>query len=319
MASWLFLILISVCVGFLLKSILTSLVLLRKPPLRPISILPIIISNLLYGCMSFLEIEPILCDLHANYGPIISFRIGYCLIVIIVNCSSANEALIQNGAIFADCLTPHATNKIISSNQRTIIFAGYGPTRCLLRHNLTSEIFQASHIKSYSRSHNLVLNILLNLMVYCFNNNHFRYAMFRLLALMCFGERVEETKIREIETVQRHLLLSLGHVNILNFWPRLTKILLKKQWQQFWQLHGDQEALLVPLINSRREKLKAASDADDYQFAICYVDTLLGLELPEEKRKLDIYNGNRQFVLQISQREHRYIGRRQHCSGSWRI
>ncbi|CBI26442.3 unnamed protein product, partial [Vitis vinifera] len=37
--------------------------------------------------------------------------------------------------------------------------------------------------------------------------DHFRYAMFYLLVLMCFGDKLKENQIREIETIQRRLLL----------------------------------------------------------------------------------------------------------------
>ena len=57
--------------------------------------------------------------------------------------------------------------------------------------------------------------------------------IFCLLVLMCFGDKLEESKIKEIETIQRRLLLAFSRFNILNFWPSLTKILFRKRWQEF--------------------------------------------------------------------------------------
>ena len=113
--------------------------------------------------------------------------------------------------------------------------------------------------------------------------------MFCLSVLTCFGDKLEEPKIKEIETIQHRMLLSYGRFNMLNFWPSLTKLLFKKQWQELLQIRKDQEAVLVPLINSRRkvkEEIIKKGAAED-ELVVCYVDTLLGLELPEEKRKLD--------------------------------
>ncbi|PON77594.1 Cytochrome P450, E-class, group I [Parasponia andersonii] len=300
MESWVLIIItvtVSAFIPLLLKSILTSLFFpkIKKLPPGPPT-LPII-SSLIWLRKSFSELEPILRNLHTKYGPVVSLRIGSRPAVFVADRFLAHQALVQNGAVFADRPPALPAGKLLNSNQHNISSAGYGPTWRILRRNLTSEILHPSRVKSYTRARKWVLHILLNRLhdqggqgVGVRVIDHFQYAMFCLLVLMCFGDRLEEAKIKEIETVQRRLLLSFRRFNILNFWPSFTKILLRKRWQELLQLREDQDAVLVPLINSRKKvkeemMTKGGASAED-ESVVCYVDTLLGLELPEEKRKM---------------------------------
>lgn len=104
---------------------------------------------------------------------------------------------------------------------------------------------------------------------------------------MCFGDKLDESQIKEIEKVQRRQLLAFGKFNILNFWPRLTKIVFSKKWEQFLQLLKDQENVLVPLIRARKKmKEEERLGINEKEYVLSYVDTVLDLQLPEEKRKL---------------------------------
>ncbi|KAH9657781.1 cytochrome P450 superfamily protein [Citrus sinensis] len=117
--------------------------------------------------------------------------------------------------------------------------------------------------------------------------DHFLYAMFCLLVLMCFGDKLDESQIKKIENVQRRLLLAVGKFNILNFWPRLTKIVFFKKWIQFLQVRRDQENVLVPLIRARKKmKEEESLGVNKEEYVLSYVDTLLDLQLHEEKKKL---------------------------------
>ncbi|XP_062119679.1 cytochrome P450 89A2-like [Humulus lupulus] len=285
---WLSLILIPF---FLLKFISK-----RSPTLPPGPFTIPIIGTILSLRKSFSDLEPILRNLHAKYGPVVALRIGSRPSVFIADRHLAHQALVHNGAVFADRPPALPTTKIFNSNQHSVSSARYGPTWRLLRRNITSEILHPSRVKSYSRARKWVLDILLNRLESDARSaadgvrvmDHFQYAMFCLLVLMCFGDKLDESKIKEIETIQRRILLGFSRFNILNFLPGLTKIVFRKRWQELFQLRYDQLEVLVPLINSREkvEEAKIATNDDD-DFVLCYVDTLLGLELPEEKRKLD--------------------------------
>ncbi|KAF3444112.1 hypothetical protein FNV43_RR13802 [Rhamnella rubrinervis] len=299
METW-SLILISLCISFLLKATLT-LLFRSKPKPEPTGKLPPgpitipIIGNFLWLYKSFAELEPVLRNLHEKYGAIVTLHIGTRPAIFIRSRSLAHEALIQNGAVFADRLPALLADKIITSNQHNISSASYGPKWRLFRRNLTSEILHPSRVKSYSRARKWVLEILVNslqLQSKVRVKDHFQYAMFCLLALMCFGDKLDENKIKEIEAVQRRLLLGIGRFNVLNFWPSwLTKILLRKRWEELLQIRKDQEAVLVPLINARKKTKLMSNGKEDHhdeeEAVVSYVDTLLELQLPDEKRKLD--------------------------------
>ncbi|XVF06817.1 hypothetical protein REPUB_Repub06bG0083300 [Reevesia pubescens] len=184
------------------------------------------IHNFLWLRKSTSELEHSLQSIHAKFGPIVILWIGFRPAIFIANRSLAHQALIQNGAIFANRPKPLVTNKIFNINS---VF--YGPTWRLLRRNLTSEILHPSRIKSYSNARNWVLKILLD----CFKSQyksgdpvyilkHFQHALFCLLVLMCYGDKLETKQIKTIEEVHRDLLLNIGRFRILNFWPSVTEL-----------------------------------------------------------------------------------------------
>ncbi|KAH0659585.1 hypothetical protein KY289_028333 [Solanum tuberosum] len=111
--------------------------------------------------------------------------------------------------------------------------------------------------------------------------DHFRYAMFYLLVLMCFGENIDEAQVKLIHDVQRRWMQSAGRFINLSFIPRsLQKIIYRKQWKELIQLIQDQESVFMPLIEAR---MKAKTEED----VVAYADTLLNLEFPEKKRKFN--------------------------------
>ncbi|KAJ8774794.1 hypothetical protein K2173_017240 [Erythroxylum novogranatense] len=258
------------------------------PPVFPV------IGNFLTLPKSPLELESLLRSLRSKFGPIITLHLGSRPTIFVLDHSLAHEALVQNGAHFADRPPPLATHKIASSNQHDINSAFYGPTWRALRRNLTSTILHSSNVKYFSEARKLVFKTLKN-KLHCQSNSrhpvgvreHFRYAIFSLLAFMCFGERFDQKQVEEIDKVVQRSFLGIYTFHKLNLWPRLTRIILYKSWKEFLQIYKDQDNMLIPLIIERRKKLKEDGEqgqAEDY--ALSYVDSLLDLQLPEERRKL---------------------------------
>ena len=70
---------------------------------------------------------------------------------------------------------------------------------------------------------------------------HFQSAMFSLLVLMCFGDKLNEKEIMEIQQVQQEMLVNLQRFVLLNFWPKLMKILLRSRWKAYLHLKAKQE------------------------------------------------------------------------------
>ncbi|XWS59123.1 hypothetical protein CRYUN_Cryun08bG0095100 [Craigia yunnanensis] len=295
METW-FLILLTISIALLLKAFINLFSSKKLPHTLPPgpSTFPII-GNIIWLRKSIFQIEPILRNLCLKLGPMVALHIGPRPSIFVFDRSLAHQALVQSGSLFSDRPKALPTNKIMNSNQHNISSACYGPTWRLLRRNLTSEILHPSRIKSYLHARKWVLEILFDSLYSKAKSgepvqvlDHFQYAMFCLLVLMCFGDKLSQDQIKEIEAVMRRPLLNFGRFNILNFWPRVTKVLLRKQWEQLFQLRKDQEDVLIPLIRARKkakEERLSKKESDDYVLA--YVDTLLDLELPEEKRKLD--------------------------------
>ncbi|XVE90372.1 hypothetical protein DITRI_Ditri20bG0072300 [Diplodiscus trichospermus] len=301
METW-FIILCLISISISLRALLNLLSFSsrkRSPTLPPgPSNIPII-SSILWLRRNFSDLEPILRTLHKKLGPMVTLNILSRPAIFVSDRSLAHQALIQSGALFADRPKPTTIAKIVSCNQHNINSASYDPTWRILRRNLTAEILHPSRVKSYSHARKWVLQILLESLMPSSKSgepvrivDHFQYAMFCLLVLMCFGDKLNQEQIKEIENVQRRLLLGLGsgRFNILNFCPNLTRFLLQKRWKEFFQIIEDQENVLVPLIRARKkvkeERLSNNKEDTNDENVLAYVDTLLDLQLPEGKRKL---------------------------------
>lgn len=150
-------------------------------------------------------------------------------------------------------------------------------------------------MKSYSHARKWVLDILFDGLQEKAKSGEsvevlvqFQYAMLSLLVLMCFGDKLSQQQIKEIGDLQRRVFTGFGRFNVLNLWPRVTKILLRKKWDQLFKLRKDLEDSYIPLIRARKKaKDERLSNKGSDDYVLAYVDTLLDLELPEEKRKLD--------------------------------
>ncbi|KAL5163147.1 Cytochrome P450 89A9 [Glycine soja] len=292
MEAW-FIIPVTLCVCMLTRAILFSLhkktiTIPPGPPHIPI------ISSILWLRKTFSELEAVVKTLHAKYGPIITLRIGTERTIFIADHSLAHQALIQHGSLFSDRPKARAALKILSSNQHNISSASYGVTWRTLRRNLASEMLHPSSVKSFSRTRKWVVHTLLTRLKSdsSQSNNpikvihHFQYAMFYLLVFMCFGERLDNGKVRDIERVLRQMLLRFGRFNILNFWPKVTMILLHKRWEELFRCRKEQEDVMVPIIRARKQKRAKEGVGLNDGVVVSYVDTLLDLQLPEEKREL---------------------------------
>ncbi|OMO88808.1 Cytochrome P450 [Corchorus capsularis] len=293
METW-FIILITISISLLFRVLITLFSSSNpKKPSQPLPPGPInipIISNISWLMKSFSDLEPILRNLHGKFGPMVTLNILSRPSIFVADRSLAHQALVQNGALFADRPEAPTVGKIVSCNQHNINSAFYGSTWRLLRRNLTAEILHPSRIKSYSHARKWVLEILFESLLPHSKStepvrviDHFQYAMFCLLVLMCFGDKLNQEQIKEVEDVQRRLLLGLGtKFNILNFWPKLTRILLRNRWNEFFQVIEDQEKVLTRLIRARKKVKEEKAETSE---VLAYVDTLLDLQLPEEEEQ----------------------------------
>ncbi|PWA76231.1 cytochrome P450 [Artemisia annua] len=148
-----------------------------------------------------------------------------------------HQILIKNGAVVSD------RPRIFGF--RTITSASYGPNWRALRRNLASVFLHTSHVKSFAWARKWVFG---NLIGHLYKQDkkakgimvlkHFRYAIFSLSLLMCFGEKLDDCQIHDIATVQHHLLslIFTWKLNVYMVFPRLFKILLRNTWKIFEKL-----------------------------------------------------------------------------------
>ncbi|KAJ0964265.1 hypothetical protein J5N97_029387 [Dioscorea zingiberensis] len=256
-----------------------------------------IVGNLIWLRRSSLRnIEHILRDLHARLGPIVTLRIGSRPAIFISDRHLAHEALVARGAIFADRPKSLRATIILNTNQRNISSASYGPLWRLLRRNLISEILHPSRVKLFSHGRRWVLNILTaklrasaeaNSGVVLDFKENIQFAMFCLLVLMCYGEKLDEKAIRDIETAQRNFLLFASKLNVFAILPSLSKLIFRKRWNTVMDLRQKQADIIVPLIRAReKHKAKHNKEQDDEaRFFYSYLDSLLDINLPEEENR----------------------------------
>ncbi|KAL2906861.1 Cytochrome P450 89A2 [Bienertia sinuspersici] len=299
MEIW-FMIIVTACIAALLKALFSIILSKTKPKIPPGPRGFPLISRVQWLGKSSTDMEAALRRLCSKFGPIVNLPIGRYPVIFVSDRSLAHQALVHDGAVFADRPKPLPVSKIITSNQHNISSASYGPNWRLFRRNLTAQILHPSKAKDFSHARKWTLDILLNRLRVSSGVehadavkvvDHFRFAMFCLLVFMCFGDKLDEPQIKEIEDIQFRLLTSFNYFAILNLWPSLTRILLQSRWNELFNMRKKQEEVLVPKIRSRKHLIEEARIPDDQKnskLVNCYVDSLLSMEIPEgdSKRKL---------------------------------
>nr|XP_043623746.1 cytochrome P450 89A2-like [Erigeron canadensis] len=248
----------------------------------------VLASNFVILTNSLPALEPFVRNFKLKYGSFITLFVGYHPSIFVSSHSLAHKVLVQQGAIFSDRPT--------SIPARNISSASYGPTWRLLRRNLATEILHPARVKSYSWARKWALHILINQLREHKGSDgikvvdHFHYAMFCLLVLMCFGDKLDEKTVNEIARVQRYSLFAAGsgRFDMLGLMPRLGKILFRNRWKELLQIRHDQEQVMIPLIKSRIEAVNSGRNLLGDKKIVAYVDTLVNLKLPEEEAD----NGN---------------------------
>ncbi|KAF7137145.1 hypothetical protein RHSIM_Rhsim07G0174500 [Rhododendron simsii] len=323
----LFLLFASLCICISLHSLLnlfrTKLKLPPSPPTIPF------LGNLLWllkSSQDFSHLEPVLRRLRAKYGPIVTLHIGSRPAIFITSHGAAHRALVQNAAVFASRPPALEATKIFFSNQHTVSSAAYGPLWRVLRQNLAS-FLHPSKLHLFANGRKWAYRVLREKLraeaesakgKAILVQDHFQHAVFCLLVYICFGEKLEETAVREIEAAQRPILTNFIRFNVLNFMPRLGKIVFRKLWRELFEIRRNQENVILPLIRQRQERMNnkkienhqgdtpdprtkkthqedtpdprtKKTHQEDVENIVPYVDTLFEIRLPEE-------NGGRKFT-----------------------
>ncbi|EEC67308.1 hypothetical protein OsI_34309 [Oryza sativa Indica Group] len=222
-------------------------------------------GNLLWLRHSAADVEPLLLKLFDKYGPVVTLRIGWRLSIFVADRHLAHAALVGAGAKLAE--RPRtATSMLLGVSENIITRSNYGAMWRLLRRNLVSHMLQPSRVDQFAPARVWARRVLMGKLRETSGGGGgdapnvteaFQHAVFCLLVLMCFGERLDEPA---------HLFRGR-----LDAWHALLR---------------RQKELFVPLIEARREYKKLASQglppARETTFQHSYVDTLLDVKIPEE-------------------------------------
>ncbi|XP_044970987.1 cytochrome P450 89A2-like [Hordeum vulgare subsp. vulgare] len=282
-------------------AVLLPLLLLLLPAFRPskASRLPLppsppavpVLGPLLWLWRARSRLEPAIRDLHRRHGPVLT--LGFLSprpAVFVSGRRVAHRALVQRGHAFASRPPAIAPFVILTSAQRTVSSAPYGPLWRSLRRNLTSGVLHPARVaRLYAPARRWALALLASglenessrsecgvvTVVECL-----QFAMSSLLTYMCFGSRLPAGRVRQIEAVQRELFSSYIGFQVFAFCPALTKRLFRTRWRKVLSIRTRQEELFLPLIRARRERSGGSGS-----LAYCYVDTLLAHRLPEEEEE----------------------------------
>ena len=256
----------------------------RLPPGPPS--LPLL-GSVVWLTNSPAEIEPLLRRLFERHGPVVALRVGARLSVFVADRRLAHAALVERGATLAD-RPALASARLLGENDNTITRASYGPVWRLLRRNLVAETLHPSRVRLFAPARAWVRRVLADKLGEAAPGappprvvETFQYAMFCLLVLMCFGERLDEPEVRAIAAAQRETLIYITRsMTVFDFFPSVTKHLFRARLDKARALRQRIKELFLPLINARREyRRRGGEPKTETTFEHSYVDTLLDIKL----------------------------------------
>jgi len=259
----------------------------RLPPGPPS--LPLL-GSVVWLTNSPAEIEPLLRRLFERHGPVVALRVGARLSVFVADHRLAHAALVEHGATLAD-RPALASARLLGENDNTITRASYGPVWRLLRRNLVAETLHPSRVRLFAPARAWVRRVLADKLGEAAPGappprvvETFQYAMFCLLVLMCFGERLDEPAVRAIAAAQRESLIYISrNMTVFAFFPPVTKHLFRERLDKARALRRRVKELFLPLINARREyRRRGGEPKTETTFEHSYVDTLLDIKLHED-------------------------------------
>jgi cytochrome P450 len=231
---------------------------------------------------SIFDLAPLLRDMHARYGPVISLRLARTL-VFVADRRLAHRALVQGGSTFADRPPPVDPASLFSAGGRDVSSSPYGAYWRLVRRNLAGEALQPARFALFAPARRWACDgLVASLRASAGGGDDgkatvvtlrpfLRRAMFELLVYMCFGARLGQEELDEIEGLQHRALLSLTTFPVFAFFPAVTKRLFRKRWEDNVAARRRQDEVFVPLIHATRS-------GDDPP---CYAESLRALRVPD--------------------------------------
>ncbi|RLN07910.1 hypothetical protein C2845_PM11G11980 [Panicum miliaceum] len=255
----------------------------RNPKLPPGPPALLFLAKFLALRRSIFDLGPLLRDMHARYGPVISLHLARTL-VFVADRRLAHRALVQGGATFADRPPPVGPSSLFTAGGRDISSSPYGAYWRLVRRNLAGEALQPARVALFAPARRWACDGLATRLraraageddddaVVVTLRPFLRRAMFELLVYMCFGARLGQDALDEIEGLQHRALLSVTSFPVFAFFPAVTKRLFRKRWEEYVAVRRRQDEVFAPLIHATRS-------GDEPP---CYAESLRALRVPDE-------------------------------------
>lgn len=219
-------------------------------------------------------------------------QMGQRTLIIVTSSDLIHEATIQRGADFASRPADSPIRLIFSSGKCTINSAEYGPLWRALRRNFVTELINPTRIRQCDWIRNWAIEDQLKRLRNEASENGFvevlsncRLTMCGILICICFGAKISEDRIKNIESVLKDVLL-MSTPKPPDFLPVLTP-LFRRHVREARELRKKQMDCLVPLIRERKAFLESGGDVNEKMASpvgAAYVDSLVELEVPGRGR-----------------------------------
>ncbi|XP_043688235.1 cytochrome P450 77A1 [Telopea speciosissima] len=259
-----------------------------------------LVGNLIQVILQRRPFMYVVRDLRSKYGPIFTMQMGQRTLIIITSAELIHEALIQKGPIFASRPPDSPIRLVFSVGKCTINSAQYGPLWRTLRRNFVTELINPTRIRQCSWIRQWAFDNHLDRLrkeaaelgsVEVMSNC--RFTICSILICICFGAKISESRVKEIETVLKDVML-MTTPKLPDFMPVFLP-LFRQQLKEAKELRRKQMECLVPLVRSRRAFVESGGGSEygshlgDIKMVspigTAYIDSLLKLE-PAGRGKL---------------------------------
>ncbi|XP_052180837.1 cytochrome P450 77A2-like [Diospyros lotus] len=221
-----------------------------------------IVGNLVQVILQRRPFIFIVRDLRQKYGPIFTMHMGQRTLVIVTSSELIHEALVERGPLFASRPPDSPIRLLFSVGKCAINSAEYGPLWRSLRRNFVTELINPARIRQCSwirkwaiENHMRQLEAVarrkgsVEVMSTC------RLTICSILICLCFGAKISEDRIKEIETVLKDVML-MTTPKLPDFLPVLMP-LFSRQLKDAKELRKKQMECLVPLLRNRKRFLES--------------------------------------------------------------
>lgn len=210
-------------------------------------------------------------------------------VVVVRDRVTAHHLLVRGsaGGFFSDRPASTVASAVLSRRRyHNLNSAPYGPLWRAIRRNITSDVLHPLRLHRYASARRRALLGLVsdlsqqrksrpNGVVLAAES--IRSAMFGLLANMCFGDGVDEERIRAMADAQNDLVQLFPELRVFSKLPGgIARIMYRERWNKLVTLRQKQEEMYLPLIDARRGRRHHSGEPP------AYVDTLIGLRVPGE-------------------------------------